>query len=121
MKIRCFLLLVATFTLTGCKTTMMLVDHGLASPYEATKHNAEVAWDVGAMRYEKYTYECPAFIGWLALVDLPFTAVADTALLPFLMLYRIEIPDKDDWPLPRKVRQVSSALSLSRTDPPMLR
>ena len=53
-----------------------------AKPYAATRERAGVAWDVGAMRYKKYTDECPAFIGWFSLCELPFVAVADTALLP---------------------------------------
>lgn len=73
--------------MTGCMTTMTVVSDGLSSkPYAATRHNAVVAWDVGAMRYKKYTFECPAFIGWLALADLPFSAIADTAILPLVLL-----------------------------------
>lgn len=87
MIIRIIVLLLSASTLAGCATAITLKTDGLASsPYEATKSNAIVAWDVGAMRYEKYSYECPPFIGWLALADLPLTAVADTVLLPFLTL-----------------------------------
>ncbi len=91
MKMSYFLSLLAGFPLAGCATTTTLVTNGLASrPYEATTSDADVAWDVGAMRYKRYADECPAFIGWLAFADLPLSAVADTALLPFLEF------DRDD-------------------------
>ncbi|QDT32831.1 hypothetical protein [Thalassoglobus polymorphus] len=74
--------LLLLFKLTGCT----LLEHGQqageAKPYSATLECAEVAWDVGAMRYKKYSDECPALIGWFSLCGLPLVALADTAVLP---------------------------------------
>lgn len=70
--------------LSGCATSSIFKEHGTASPpYAGTRQDIEVAWDVVAMRYEKYSDECPAPVGWIAMADLPLSFVADTALLPF--------------------------------------
>lgn len=81
MLYRVFLLLLL-FSLTGC--TLMQHDQlsGQSRPYSRTAECAEVAWDVGAMRYKKYSDECPAVIGWISLCGLPFIALGETAVLP---------------------------------------
>lgn len=84
MVIRYALPLLAGLTLSGCATKGHIKNDAMTSrPYAATRSNAEIAWDVGAMRYKKYTDECPAFIGWFSLAALPLNIVADTVLLPF--------------------------------------
>ena len=91
MSLRISVLLAAGACLTtGCQTAVQLHEAGLASrPYAATRTNADVWWDVGLMRYQRYSDECPPIVGWTSLIDLPLTAVADTALLPFLKPQRV--------------------------------
>lgn len=83
------LLFISHATLSGCATSSALKEPGsFIAPYAGSKHDLEVALDVGAMRYQKYSDECPAVVGWLALADLPASFVADTVLLPFALKNR---------------------------------
>lgn len=90
---------------SGCSTVLNEKVFS-AKPYTATRECAEIAWDVGAMRYRKYTSDCPAFAGWFSLCELPFVAVADTVVLPVQAIHahrraRIQSgePELNDSPL----------------------